>query len=156
MNKLEETFWHNVQITDDCWLWTAGKTNGYGELYDNGNHIHIYAHRFSYQLFFGSVPDGLFVCHHCDNPGCVNPMHLFCGTNADNMADMVTKGRSNFTGAKGERNRHAKLVASQVITLRQDRLSGLSIKELANIYAIGRSDVSKILLGQRWKHLLPT
>lgn len=89
-----ERFWMYVgkNSNTDCWEWTGSKTlTGYGHL--NINAKSIYAHRISYELFNGPIPDGLCVCHSCDNPGCVNPSHLWVGTMADNMHDRDAKGR---------------------------------------------------------------
>lgn len=87
-----------------CWLWTAFTTpKGYGQFWDG---ICIWrAHRFSYKLYKGPIPKGLFVLHKCDVPECVNPDHLFTGTNAENVADMVSKGRQQ----KGPSHWKAKL-----------------------------------------------
>lgn len=87
-------FWSKVQKggPDECWIWTGSKTpSGYGQL--RIRQRACVAHRFSYELNIGPVPNSLFVCHRCDNPGCVNPGHLFLGNQQDNVADMVRKGR---------------------------------------------------------------
>lgn len=94
---LVERFLSKVEKTDTCWLWKANLTkDGYGRLNVGGVHGRMcLAHRVSYELFIGPIPDGLNVLHDCDTPGCVNPEHLFAGTQADNMKDMLAKGRWN-------------------------------------------------------------
>lgn len=103
VNKLHhqpvlDRFWARIEKTDTCWNWTRGKTkSGYGQMSVHGRKTHM--HRFSYELHFGTIPNGLLVCHHCDNPSCVRPDHLFLGTDADNARDKVLKGRQ----ARGRR-----------------------------------------------------
>ena len=88
----ERRFFSRVDHTGKCWLWVGAVTSrGYGWFVAKGRQWT--AHRFSWHISRGPIPDGLFVCHHCDTPRCVRPQHLFLGTHADNMADMKAKGR---------------------------------------------------------------
>lgn len=91
-----ERFWSYVQRGDECWTWIGARdANGYGRLSLPGRGT-IGAHRVSWELHRGEIPDGLCVLHRCDNPPCVWPEHLFLGTHADNVADRIAKGRSRY------------------------------------------------------------
>ena len=83
----EQEFWAYVKFTDSCWLWQGPKSNGYGAFGRKA------AHRVSFELTYGPIPIGLYVCHHCDIPPCVRPEHLFLGTNKDNQDDATRKGK---------------------------------------------------------------
>jgi DNA-binding transcriptional regulator YiaG len=106
-------------------------------------------HRLSYEEFRGDIPAGMMVCHSCDNRVCINPDHLFLGTNAVNMADMVAKGRQNK--CKGEHNGRAKLQVSTVLEIRD--AIGMTHKEIAEVYGATTSQVADIRSGRSWKHL---
>ncbi len=96
VKPFEERFWSHVDrgSEDECWCWTgATMGKGYGVLKRPGERLNISAHRAAFELTRGTISDGLHVLHHCDNPPCCNPKHLFLGTNGDNVADMIAKGR---------------------------------------------------------------
>lgn len=94
----DERFWSKVSKGDGCWEWQAGRLpTGYGRFSDKG--VEYKAHRFSWALAHGAIPEGMLICHRCDNPRCVRPDHLFLGTNSDNQRDMVNKNRGRWKRA---------------------------------------------------------
>jgi hypothetical protein len=106
----------------------------------------------AWELVFGEIPEGLAVCHHCDNPHCVNPGHLFLGTWADNNRDRHQKGRSG--SAKGELHGKARLTEAAVKEIRALHSQGLSYRVLARQYAMSRSGIAHIVQGRNWSHVL--
>lgn len=97
-----QRFWSKVRQSDGCWEWTACRTTaGYGKFRLDGQHLG--AHRISYLLEYGDIPDGLWVLHDCDNPGCVRPDHLYLGTHADNVRDRVARKRDSYGDRNGSR-----------------------------------------------------
>lgn len=138
---------------DACWEWHPDFLNqsGYGDICIGASHI--LAHRMSFVLFNGREP-WAFVCHHCDNPRCVNPDHFFEGTNKENIQDCVRKGRMN--DRRGEKNIKAKLTTEQVLAIRAADVSSRSaITKLRLYYGVDDSTIRFILEGKTWKHLLP-
>jgi hypothetical protein len=133
-----------------CWLWTgATYKRGYGQImYQQRGHA-IQAHRVSWEMTHGTIPNGLHVLHNCpggDNPRCVNPAHLFLGTHADNVADMVRKGRS----ARGERQPNAKLTEQSVKEIRA--AVGMH-RDVASKFNVSESLVRGVRSGKRWRHV---
>lgn len=143
-----ERFWSYVQKTDHCWLWVGARdAYGYGVIRIDG--VAVRAHRFSYELHYDPIPKDLHVCHHCDTPACVRPDHLFLGAPADNMADMASKGRTHV----GEGNHSSKLIAEQVLEIRNLRATGRLLKDIAQQFSITQGTVRAIVRRRTWKHL---
>ena len=141
-------FWNKVEITDDCWLWTAATTsNGYGSFGLNG--CVVYAHRFAYELCIGQIPEDQQVLHSCDNPPCCNPAHLFLGSHADNMADMATKHRNRF----GVSHHNAKLSDIKVAQIRAGYAAGETQRTLAKKYCVNQSCISRSICRLTWRRV---
>lgn len=152
--------WQFINQTATCWLWTGAKSpGGYGAF--NVKRRVVRAHRFIWELLCGPIPDGLEVCHNCpgrDNPSCVRPEHMFLGTHAENLTDMVRKGQSRFVlrdyARSGESHRSARLTENQVRTIRQRyAASGITQYDLAREYGVSQFAISSIIRGRTWRHI---
>ena len=132
-----------------CWIWTASRDkDGYGFLKFRGKQDK--AHRVAWVLYRGEIPAGLIVCHTCDNPPCVNPEHLFIGTQKDNAMDKVGKNRSCY----GERVNTSKLNPTTVIRIRQLYKTGkYSQDRLAKLFGVYQSTIGRIVRGDTWKRV---
>lgn len=173
-------FWKKVKKSEGCWEWQGCLSGGYGSVTVNKQCLR--AHRFVWTFTFGAIPDGLFVCHHCDNRRCVRPDHLFLGTTDDNMRDMVIKGRHHppigekhgsrtkpervargerhgsrihpEKTCRGEQHGGSKLTLDDVHKIRAFYSNGdKKIKELAAQFYISRPQVARIVKNQLWKDL---
>ncbi len=151
---VEERFWSKVDKTDTCWNWTAGKnTGGYGHFWLKGKDA--VASRVSWELLNGPIINNLCVLHKCDNKTCVNPDHLFLGTNKENTEDMFKKGRQpKNTGAKGEAHYDAKLTKEQVLEIRDLYSKGNTThRKLSKQFGVNPSQIGKIIRKIYWKHI---
>lgn len=130
-----------------CWLWTGFKPLGYGQIYSDGKRYG--AHRFSFLLTHGHISGGMNICHHCDNPACVNPEHLFEGTDKDNSQDALKKGRLYI--AKNEQHKRSKLTWDNVNEIRRLHNLGTSKGEIGLKFGLTKQNVMSIVNNKTWK-----
>lgn len=165
---LIERFWKGVQKGDGCWPRIAAHNGlGYTKISVDGKTC--YAHRVSWEIHNGPIPNGLWVLHHCDNPPCVNPAHLFLGDRGANVRDCVEKGRHGarryperygfwrVTAAmlpRGERHFRAVLTDALVRQIRTDHAAGESGSSIARRLGISQSTASSVITGKTWTHVL--
>ncbi len=144
-------FWAKVKKTDGCWLWQGATHNrGHGTFGDIPHHT-MPAHRFAWQDVNGPIPNGLFVCHSCDNPPCVRPDHLFLGTAKDNSVDAERKGR--LYHGRGEQHYAAKLRDADIPVICSGYACGQSMVALARTYGVTDGTISNVIHHRHWKHL---
>jgi len=158
----EQLFWEKVDkdgpvhptLKTPCWVWTGSTSGkGYGEVRVKRRLWR--AHRYSWAIVNGSIPDELLVCHECDNPPCVNPSHLFVGTSQQNTDDMRVKGRANYvSGLRGSDLPQARLTEEAVRELRAKYAEGgYTQSDLAIEYGIKQAQVSSIVRRTSWRHI---
>ncbi len=147
----------DIKKKKGCWEW-QGKLhpNGYGYTgnYETKKKEHV--HRVSYREFNGDIPEGMCVCHKCDNRKCINPKHLFLGTQKENVFDAISKGRMEHVklcAPKGEKNWNAKLDNEKVKSIRNEIKDGIRCTVIARKYGVGSSVIYLIRDGKAWKHI---
>ena len=150
--KRATRFWTFGRKGEGCWEWAATRDRrGYGRF--NIGRTPRLAHRIAWELTNGPIPDGLHACHHCDNPPCVRPDHLFLGTDKDNMQDASRKGRLGHAGLRGTTNHKARLVPDQVMEIRRRWADGETSRDLGADFGVAEGTVDWIVRGLSWSHL---
>lgn len=149
--SLSERLWSRVDKSGECWLWTANRnSHGYGTF--RYKYAYLSAHRVSYELAYGTIPDDLCVLHRCDVRHCVNPDHLFLGTKGDNAADMKAKGRA--VTLRGSNHPNTILTEGQVLKIRQQYADGGTSHRLLGIeYGVHPMTIARIVRRQSWQHV---
>ena len=146
--NLVDRFWDKVEATDGCWIWGGSLYNtGYGEI--RNKTTRLLAHRVSWEIHFGKIPDGLCVLHRCDNPPCVNPKHLFLGTRGDNIRDCIQKGRNR--PVTGKENANSKLTLDQAQEIKRELKHGVSHRALGRRFGVGHGAIGLIARGKTWR-----
>lgn len=149
---LEHRLWSRVTKTDECWTWTGSQRGkGYGQIKLAGRKSTT-AHRASWLVHHGNIPDGMCVLHKCDNRLCVRPDHLFLGTKADNNADMVRKGRNSYgvLARYGEAVPNSKLTIGDIPQIRALHKRGFSYPNIAKRFGVGATTIRSVITGNTW------
>lgn len=140
-DRLSKNFWKKINKSGDCWEWMGAlnRPGGYGRINVNadGKTLPIRAHRLSYMIHYGSIPDGLCVLHKCDNPRCCNPNHLFLGSHSNNSNDKVIKGRAWF-----------KYHPEQIEEIKRMKLEGYTKKQISDKFGLSRKYIQHITNGR--------
>ena len=140
-----------INKADGCWEWTASCAGkGYGQMKLPRQRKQEYSHRLAYMIYKGEIPQGIQICHTCDNPKCCNPDHLFLGTSQDNHDDMAKKNRSTH----GEKNPAAKLTENDVREISACLAAGMSQSKIARAFGVHQVTISKINRGLRWSRVI--
>ncbi len=155
---LYQRFWSHVDKTGECWNFTTYRMpNGYHRISLGGRNSYDYAHRVSWRLHAGEIPDGMLVLHKCDNRSCIRKKHLFLGTYKDNMLDMMAKGRCRSgprdSARKGEECHLSKLDAERVKRIRGLYDQGVSRFVIADEFGITASNVFYIGKRKTWRSI---
>ncbi len=146
-------FWSRVAKSDSCWVYGRSKTTDSYRMVVRpvgAKRRQRGAHVYSWELHFGTIPDGMYVCHKCDNPPCIRPTHLFLGTPGANIQDMLHKGRGNKVS--GEKHYLSKLDALAVVKIRE-MASTMSTKDLGKLFGVTRQTVRDVVAGRTWKSI---
>ena len=153
--SFEEKFWSKVSKAEEnaCWEWSGAlRWNGYGVF----RHLNksVLAHRASFIIHKGPIPDGCVICHSCDNRKCCNPNHLWSGTQKENLQDMFNKNRDAKSKPKGSCQNHprAKLKNTDIDIIKNEYKSGISSRIIAKKYNVSKRTILNVVQGKNWRH----
>lgn len=149
--EIIDKFYSRIEFRDnsDCWWWTGPKTpSGYG-CFAPKHKVMYSTHRLAWEINKGPIPTGMHICHICDNPPCVNPDHLFIGTNQDNVNDRVAKGRQQ----RGQSHGQSILTEDHITQIRALVHYGVKQTTLARMFGVKRSTVNEAVLYHTWRHI---
>lgn len=151
--QVEKEFWERVAIrsANECWEWTGPKNLGYGSVYSSAARRMMHAHRYVMRHHLAVTPS-LYVCHRCDNRACVNPSHLFLGTQRDSILDMVQKGRNHHNYRTGSAHAMARLSEAQVVEI-LSLPKPVKYAEIGRKFKVTRNQIYNIVTMKSWKHL---
>ena len=147
---VEERLRKNYRIdpNTECWIWTGYiGGQGYGRLTNEKKPLST--HRLAYETWVGEIPEGLCVLHKCDVRSCINPDHLFLGTQKDNVQDCMEKGRRN--SVRGSKHGHAKLTETEILKIRN--MAGQLHKDIAAQFGVSRATIGDVLTRKLWTHI---
>ena len=150
-NNIDDRLCAYIRKTPTCWIWVGHKNeHGYG-IITNENKKQVKAHRFIYEQTYGAIPPKMNALHKCDNPACVNPQHIYLGTQKDNVRDMMERNRGGYKAMGGDDHPNRKITMDKANEIRRLwSLGGVFQRELGEKFGISQAVVSKILRGQAW------
>jgi hypothetical protein len=146
--RISEDLTSFVERTDYCWNWT-GTINKFGYGIITHKYYLYFVHRLAYVKHFGSVPENMFVLHKCDNRKCINPEHLFIGTNRDNVDDMLNKERQ----PRGETKHNSILLERDILLIRKMKQEGETLKDISKYFNVSEGAIYDVIARRTWKHI---
>lgn len=152
VDRLAKIFNKHVIRQEGCWDWNGGLSRGYACMVFGEQYKFTGAHRISWRIHYGEIPEKLLVLHKCDNKCCTNPEHLFLGTHKDNVQDMISKGRNKVPFGSDHAN--SKLTVEKVLEIKKLLKIGVTMKRISKDYNISNGAICAIKMNKTWKHVI--